>query len=207
MLSKRGPAPTGCVADRTVFWDEFVRTPNLRAKTYVVHEPAATNLACVELRARRLEDWFFARRWVSIRAGRRLLYWLLDEVEAHGFRFQVGTAKPPEGAPATLDEPWNRASRLWAELTEEERRVHRELFPQEAQLLESGYDWDHEAVYRSGTALARDGMGRWIEEQEGVVYEWVRVPEEWTWRRYPLYVIRQPTASSALAVPGEGTAA
>lgn len=194
------------MADQTMFVDELLRISNLRAKTYVVHEPPGTGLACVELRARRLEDWFFARRWVSIRAGRRLLYWLLDEVESHGFRFQVTSAQSDgDGGPAR-QEPWHRASRLWAELTEEERRVHRELFPQEAALLEAGYDWDHDAVYRSGTPLPRDGMGRWIEEHEGIVYEWARVPEEWTWRRYPLYKVRLDTASTAPPVPSQVSA-
>ena len=177
------------MADHTLLFDELLRLQNLRAKSYVVQEPLQNGMACVELTARRGEDWFYARKWLATRTGRRLLYWLLDEVESHGFRFRI-VARPrlPE-VPNEKEEPWQRARGCWAELTEEERRIHQDLFPQEDQLLDRGYDWDHEAVYRDGRPLPFDALGRCLEEDEGIVHEWVRIPEEWTWRRYPLYAL------------------
>lgn len=193
------------MADVTLLFDELQRTSNLRSKTYVVHENKAAGLACVELSARRADDWFFARRWIGIRQGRRFLYWLLDELESHGFRFQIHQVS--NGVPVRTqgsDEPWALASVNWAALTQEERRIHRELFPQEEMLLSAGYDWDHAAVYKGGAAIVRDPHGRLLEETGGVLYEWVRVPDEYTWRRYPLYV--QPAAGPVRADAPEAPA-
>lgn len=178
--------------------------PNLRARTYVVQEAALQGLACVEASARRAEEWFFARRWVSIRAGRRLLYWVLDEAESRGFRFRVAATPRAPLLPAPVDRPWTRASAAWAALSEEERRIHHELFPQERALLEEGYDWDDRGVYLRDEPLPRDHAGRILETRESIVYEWARVDEEWTWRRYPLYVqpILLGKAPAALPVPG-----
>lgn len=193
------------MADHPLLFDDLLRTPNLRSKTYVVQEVAGRGLACIEVQARRLEDWFFARRWVVTRNGRRLLFWLLDEVEAHGYRFQVTRGLPAQSDDA--EEPWMRASGQWKALTEEERRIHSELFPEEDQLLQSGYDWDHENVFREGVALKADDAGRYLEEFGGMVYEWVRVPEEFTWRRYPLYASlrKNITANPTQPEPIRGT--
>ena len=187
------------MADRTLIFDDLLNTPNLRAKSYVVHETTNVGLACIELCARRLEDWFFARRWVSTRSGRRLLFWLLDEVEAHGFRFRV---KPGPLQPSQGEEPWTRAAQQWSTLSPEERRIHTELFPEEDSLLRQGYDWDHAHVYRLGIPLQRDESGRILEETDGFVSEWVRVPDEFTWRRFPLYpALRRPIASATSTGP------
>lgn len=195
------------MADHTLFFEELLRTPNLRAKTYVVQEIPGRGLSCIELSARRLEDWFFARRWVSTRTGRRLLFWLLDEVEAQGFRFQVSRSAGSEAPLGTAEgEDWARASEQWASLNPEERRIHTELFPTEARLLNAGYDWDDRGVYRNGVALAADPTGRILEARDDTVHEWVRVPEEFTWRRYPLYALPHPApgaaAEGAAPIPG-----
>ncbi|MBI2078238.1 MAG: hypothetical protein HYT80_07720 [Euryarchaeota archaeon] len=190
------------MADRTLFFDDLLRTPNLRAKSYVVQEPLPNNMACVELSARRSEDWFYARRWVSTRTGRRMLYWILDDVETSGFRFRIVTRpRTGPGGPGEAEQRWQRARANWAELSEEENRLHRELFPQEYRLLERGYDWDHAAVYRDGLPLSVDALGRCLEEDEGVVHEWVRIPEEWTWRRYPLYALLPKALPAPTAEP------
>jgi len=185
------------VADHPLLFDDLLNTPNLRAKSYVVHEASDRGLACIELTARRLDAWFFARRWIVTRNGRRLLFWLLDEVEAHGFRFRV-----KQGPLATnpTEEPWVRAADQWDSLDSEERQIHAELFPQ-------GYDWDHVHVYRLGAPLVADESGRILEEVDGMVTEWVRVPEEFTWRRFPLYAAlrRPPLPSGAPANPIRGT--
>ncbi|HEX9816588.1 MAG TPA: hypothetical protein VGB18_06385, partial [Candidatus Thermoplasmatota archaeon] len=114
------------MADHPLLFDDLLNTPNLRAKSYVVHEASDRGLACIELTARRLDAWFFARRWIVTRNGRRLLFWLLDEVEAHGFRFRV-----KQGPLATnpTEEPWVRAADQWDSLDSEERQIHAELFP------------------------------------------------------------------------------
>lgn len=174
--------------DHTVLFDELLQIPDLRARSYVVHELPLHGLACVDAQGRRGEDWFFARRWLSIRVGRRLLYWVLDEAESRGFRFRVASSRRVPGPGQPVEEPWTRASNAWERLTEEERRLHRELFPHEEELLRRGYDWDERSVYRNGVALEADPSGRILETEGGVVHEWVRIEEEWTWRRYPLYV-------------------
>lgn len=177
------------MTDETLLFDELLQLPNLRARSYVVHELALQGLACIEASARRGEDWFFARRWVSIRAGRRLLYWVLDDAESRGFRFRVATVpRASAGVAPAQGRPWARASDAWARLSDEERRLHRELFPHEEDFIRRGYDWDDRAVYRSGEELPRDPVGRILETENGTVYEWARVDDEWTWRRYPLYV-------------------
>jgi hypothetical protein len=181
------------VADVTMLFDDLLRFANVRSRSYVVVEPAGTGLACVELSARRVEDWFFARRWVVVQQGRRLLYRLLDEIEGEGFHFRI---RPVPRAVGTSDaptpEPWALASVNWARLSAEERRIHRELFPQEETWLHDGYDWDHGRVYRSGVPLPLDAQGRCVEQVGTTVYEWVRIIDEWTWRRYPLYVLPTP---------------
>lgn len=190
------------MADHTLLFDELLATPNLRAKSYVVHEMANRGLACVELCARRLEDWFFARRWIVTRNGRRLLFWLLDDVEGHGFRFRVHHGS---SGPTQPEEPWTRAAEQWEALSAEERQIHASLFPEEDRLLQLGYDWDHANVYRLGIPLLPDASGRILEEADGLVAEWVRVPEEFTWRRFPLYAaLRRPLEPSpaAAAIPG-----
>ena len=190
------------VADHTLLFDELLKTQNLRAKSYVVHESADRGLACIELSARRLEDWFFARRWVVTRNGRRLLFWLLDEVEAHGYRFRV---KQGPIHPTGPEEPWMRAAAQWDALDAEERQIHAELFPEEDRLLRQGYDWDHANVYRHGLPLRPDESGRILEEVDGFVTEWVRVAEEFTWRRFPLYAsMRRPIVADP-ADPIRGT--
>lgn len=191
------------VTDHTLLFDELLNTQNLRAKSYVVHESGDRGLACIELSARRLEDWFFARRWIVTRNGRRLLFWLLDEVEAHGFRFRV---KQGPVQPSGVEEPWVRAAAQWDALDPDERQIHAELFPEEEKLLQQGYDWDHEHVYVQGVPLRPDDSGRLLEEVDGVVTEWVRVPEEFTWRRFPLYAaLRRPIESTNPADPIRGT--
>ena len=189
------------VTDETLFFDDLLRLPNLRAKSYVVQEPVSNNMACVELTARRAEDWFYARRWVSTRTGRRMLYWILDDVETSGFRFRIVTRPRALGAPGEPEEPWQRARANWAELSDEERRLHRELFPHEHLFLERGYDWDHAGVYRDGLAIPVDALGRCLEEDDGVVHEWVRIPDEWTWRRYPLYALFTKAQAAPSAEP------
>lgn len=193
----------GVVADRTLLFDDLLNMPNLRAKSYVVHETRDRGMACIELCARRLEDWFFARRWIITRNGRRLLFWLLDEVEAHAFRFRVQSRTPTASPP---EEPWVRAAKQRSALDSEERLIHAELFPEEERLLDAGYDWDHENVYRFDVPLLPDESGRILEEVDGFVVEWVRVPEEFTWRRFPLYAaLRRNVASSAPSEPIRGT--
>jgi hypothetical protein len=188
------------VADSTVLFDDLIRTSNLRSKTYVVQENKESGLACVELSARRADDWFFARRWVTIRQGRRFLYWILDELETAGFRFQVHQVPNliSVQTPAS-PQPWALASTNWASLSAEERRIHVDLFPQEELLLRAGYDWDDCAVYKEGRPLPRDQYGRLVEETDGVLYEWARIMDEYTWRRYPLYVL--PMSTRAAVVP------
>ncbi len=186
-----------------MLFDELLNTPNLRAKSYVVHETGDRGMACIELSARRLEDWFFARRWIVTRNGRRLLFWLLDDVEAHGFRFRV---KQGPLASNPTEEPWMRAADQWDALDKEERMIHAELFPEEDKLLGQGYDWDHLHVYRLGAPLQPDESGRILEEVDGVVTEWVKVSEEFTWRRFPLYAaLRRPAALGTSAEPIRGT--
>lgn len=172
------------MADQTLVFEDMLRMPNLRAKNYQVTEPAGSGLVCVDLSARRQEDWFFARRWANVQTGRRLLFQLLDEVESRGFKFQV----TQEHAEARgTKEPWQRASENVGKLSADERRIYVELFPNEENLLSQGYDWDHQHVYTRDGPLQPDAHGRVMEERSGAVYEWVRVPEEFTWRRYPLH--------------------
>lgn len=182
------------MADRAVPFDELVATQALRDRSYVVLEPPATGLACVDLSARAGPDWFFARRWIPVREGRRQLYRTLDRIEAAGFRFRVRPAprilaQPNGGALDPAEGPWLRASRFVAGLEPEERVVYRELFPEEAGLLEAGYDWDGEGVWVRKKRLAPDAFGRILEATEEWLYEWVRVEDESTWRRYPLQAL------------------
>jgi hypothetical protein len=54
-------------------------------------------------------------------------------------------------------------------------------------------------VYKEGRPLPRDQYGRLVEETDGVLYEWARIMDEYTWRRYPLYVL--PMSTRAAVVP------
>lgn len=167
-------------------------------RTYELHE--RPGLACLDARLRAGSDWCFGRRWVRTHANQRELFRLVDRVEALGFRFRTGGET---GRPATKDEVAKiegesldlRASLLLAGLTAEERRVHAELFPDEHALLSNGYDWDGRHVYRRGQALDRDPFGRVLDVEGGVLYEWVHVRDEFTWRRYPLERVR-PTLTA-----------
>lgn len=191
--------PNGIVVDRTVLFDEILALAGPRERTYEVLEAApGSGLVCVDLSARRGPDWFFARRWILVREGRRLLYRTLDRIEAAGYAFRV-RPRPrllPEGQ--TLDPAWGneRASRLRQELDEEERHLNDELFPEAAGLLSQGYDWDARTVYKHGQALPRDAYGRVLESTPHAVWEWVCVPDELTWRRYPLQRIARATWAS-----------
>lgn len=164
----------------------------LLSLTYTVRDVPERGLAAVDLAARRGADWFLARKWVRTHGGARALYRFLDRVEMHGFRFAVkrGPAPQPTGpgwpAERQFDPCGASAAQLHAQLTAEERQIHRELFPEEARLLECGYDWDSAGAYRHGSPIPQDDAGRRLETDAGTLYEWVRVPEEYTWRRYPL---------------------
>lgn len=190
------------MADRTYLFDDLLLEDHLRGKVYEISESPDGQIACVELVARRGMDWFYARRWVSLGFGRRALYRLIDRAEAAGYRFAVAThaARSPEPL-RELPRQTERASVFLAELAPEERTIYRELFPQETALLEDGYDWDGQHVFRAGSALAPDAHGRLVERSEGFLWEWVRVEEEFTWRRYPLD--RLPTTTdAAVTSPG-----
>lgn len=181
------------MADRTMLFDEMLTEPNLRSKVYEVEEPPGARLVCVELTGRRGPDWFFARRWVSVAGSRRLLFRELDRCERAGFRFAVATGPPPTpGAPpmGEQDHRYQRARGFYEELEDDEKEIYAELFPAEIRLLSCGYDWDHERVWRDGQAIEPDAHGRILERCEDVLWEWVRVDEEFTWRRYPLERLR-----------------
>ena len=181
--------------DRCVLFSDLLAMPHARQRGYVVHEPPGLGLACLDARSRVGPDWLFARRWVSVRGGSRELYRWIDRLEAAGFRFRVATGPPKalraaERAWDGLEELNLRASEMQNDLTPEERRLHAELFPEETRLLERGYDWDGEHVYRKGAVLCRDAFGRVLDTDGDMLYEWVRVEDEFTWRRYPLERVR-----------------
>jgi hypothetical protein len=176
--------------DRTFLFDELVTEPNLRGKVYEVSNSPDGGLACVDLTARRAGDWFFARRWLPVRGGRRLLFRLLDECERHGWRFAVSTGDAGDPPLRELKAQSKPASNFVAELDDEEKELYGDLFPEETRLLSRGYDWNHERVWRHGKPFETDPYGRILERDEGVLWEWVRVDEEFTWRRYPLERIR-----------------
>lgn len=188
------------MADRAVYFDDLLAMDRLRSATYEVIEPPGAALACIDASARRGPDWYFARRWIPVREGRRQFYATIDRMEAAGFRFRIETTRARPTAPAASaaesDEEWLRASELLADLEPAERRVHESLFPEEARLLALGYDWDDQDVYVRGLPVAADAFGRRIETAENGVFEWVRVPDEFTWRRYPLQRI---TSAAAIA--------
>lgn len=177
------------MGDRTVLFDDLLKMSSLRSRTFELIEPPGAGLVCVDLAARNGADWYFARRWVLVRAGRRQLFRTVDAAEAAGFRFLVHRAPrvPPARSPPSDEEPDPiPAGEFFASLDEAEREVHRALFPEEAELLSSGYDWDALHVYRNGAALRPDPFGRILETTAGAVWEWVRIEDEGTWRRYPL---------------------
>lgn len=181
------------MADRCIFFDELFSFPNARTRTYSVQEPPGMGMACIDASCRVQGDWYFARKWILLRGGPRLLYRALDRLEAAGFRFRVTAPRNKGPTPAEVAQAQRefkeldgRASGLYADLNEREKAIHRELFPEESHLLNRGYDWDRRAVYKDGAPIGRDGSGRCVERDGGVVYEWVPVPEEFTWRRYPL---------------------
>jgi hypothetical protein len=173
------------MTDKTYLFDELLTEPNLRSKVYELTELDEAPMVCVELTARRGNDWFFARRWVSIGGSRRLLYRLVDDCERWGFRFAVATGAADEAA-APSPTIHTRASEFVAALDAEEREIYHELFPEETRLLAAGYDWDARSVWIDGRALTPDAYGRILERSDGFLWEWVRVDEEFTWRRYPL---------------------
>ncbi len=187
------------MADRTMLFDELLTEPNLRSKVYEVEDDGARRLVCVELTGRRGPDWFFARRWVSVAGSRRLLFRELDRCERAGFRFAVASGPAPTPAPPPMgeqDHRYQRAGTFYEQLEDDEKSIYAELFPAEIRLLSRGYDWDHEAVWRDGVRLERDAHGRILERVDGVLWEWVRVDEEFTWRRYPLERIRNVTVTA-----------
>jgi len=186
------------VADRCLFFEDLLRLTARGHRRFELVERPAAGLTCIEARVRSGPDWCFARRWIRTASNARELYHAIDRLEALGFRFDVRTQDAhalrsgdvvPEPELARL-----RASRLLAGLTEEERRVHAELFPDEHKLLRQGYDWDAHHVYRGGVSLAPDVFGRILDVDADILYEWVRVEDEATWRRYPLERVRALTA-------------
>lgn len=190
------------MADRCVFFDDLLTLPNGAQRTYEVRD-RGLGIICIDARMRCGPDWFFARRWVRSAPGARELHRTLDRLEMRGFRFHVQTAlaggptfDEMERAARSMDEVSVRASAVAADYSDEERRLHEELFPQEHELLVRGYDWDKEHVYRVGQRLPRDAYGRIVEVDEGVVHEWVRVPQEFTWRRYPIGRVAPPARVS-----------
>lgn len=181
------------MADRCLFLDDLLRWRDAAAREYELHASPRGALTCIDARARRGADWGFARRWIATDAGPRALFRLIDLLEAHGYRFRLRSVEP--GSPTRreahamlegVEDPLLRASQAQAGLTEDERRLHAELFPQEADLLARGYDWDASRVYRDGVALEPDEHGRFLDVDEGVLHEWIRVADELAWRRYPL---------------------
>ncbi len=192
--------------DCCLFFDDLLRQQVLRQRSYEIRPTANGDLSCVEASARRGQDWLFARRWVRTTSGQRELYRLLDHLESIGFHFRISTLIPPARLASEDPEDFSvRASALLSGLSPEERRLHVELFPEEASLLRAGYDWDNASVYRDGVALAADSHGRVMEAAGGILYEWVRIPAEVTWRRYPLERIRvfptQAATTGGDAVP------
>ena len=194
------------MADRCLFFEDLLSLPSTVQKTYEVHDPGF-GLVCLDARARQAGDWFYARRWVRAAPHRRELYRTLDRLEHRGFVFLV--RRLPAGAKrdgageteAALDAFRVRASVVAAGYTAEERRLHRELFPEESDLLACGYDWDADHVYRDGRTLSPDPYGRLLEEDQGAVHEWVRVPEEFTWRRYPIGRVAADAISTKVGSP------
>lgn len=190
-----GGQPLG-VADYCVHFEAALDMRHVREKSYVVHSSSDGALACVELRARKAVDWWFARRWVPVYGSHRPLYRLLDEVEARGFRFRVSGNTRKQGVSGTghvvgmPEPPWVKASQLVDGLAEDERAIHAELFPEEAELLKRGYDWDPENVYVHDVPLGRDPHGRVLERDEDMLYEWAWSDDDYTWRRFPLERVR-----------------
>jgi hypothetical protein len=184
------------VADRCLFFEDLLRVPGGSRRTFELHERPGTGLSCVDVRLRTGRDWCFARRWIRAGGNARELYRTIDRLEDLGFRFHVRTQRSAALSPGDLKnalgpEPLDvRASLLLEGLTPEERRLHAELFPEEHALLARGYDWDAAHVYRHGQALGTDAFGRVLDADGDVLYEWVRIEDELTWRRYPLERLR-----------------
>jgi hypothetical protein len=179
------------VADACIFLEELLSLPKGRMRSYDLIG-SRDGLACVDARLRMGQDWYFARKWVTYRGSARPLYRLIDQVEAAGFHFRVESyTRRPESRTNPDESLELRASVLRAGLAEEERRIHAELFPDEARLLDAGYDWDGRFVYKGGAILAPDPFGRILDRDLGVLYEWVPIPDEGTWRRFPLERIRE----------------
>lgn len=178
------------MADACLFLEELLSFANGRMRSYDLIS-SRDGLACIDARLRAGPDWYFARKWVAYRGSARPLYRLIDQVEGAGFRFRVESyARRPN--PRPVEEPADlRASALRAGLAEEERKIHAELFPDEARLLDAGYDWDGRFVYKQGVPLAPDAFGRILDRDAGILYEWVPIPDEGTWRRFPLERIRE----------------
>jgi hypothetical protein len=190
---RRLPSCWRRLSDRCIpFENHFHRARRLRKKAYEVVDRG--DRAALDLRGTDGQDWYFARTWVSSLGRPPALYAVLDGVETHGYRFHVR----PKRADATEPEaPDLRASELRASLSPEEERLMDELFPEEVVLLRSGYDWNRAQVFLNEVALRPDEWGRLIEDVGGWRYEWAAVPDEGTWRRYPLGPARAPLTSMA----------
>lgn len=175
------------LADHTVFLNELLSMSDLRTRSYTVTERPLGGLAALDVSARSGGDWYFARTWIPIHHGRTALYGALDRVEAAGFRFRIQSHAATDTFPHQSEAPRSpTAKQSWAQLTPREQEIHRELFPDEARLLATGYDWDARHIYHDGVALRPDAAGRILEHDADIEYEWVPVPSEHTWRRYPL---------------------
>jgi hypothetical protein len=190
------------VVDRCVFFDDLLARPRGRLRSYELIASPAEALTCLDVQLRDGDDWYFARKWVRTPVGSRELFRTIDRLDAAGFRFRVAmgdrrrpTSNDVEKFRQEFDEPMH-ALALLSGLSPEERRLHRDLFPEEAALLDAGYDWDWEHVYKDGQPLPRDAFGRVLERADGILYEWARVADEFSWRRYPLERIREVITSS-----------
>jgi hypothetical protein len=178
------------VADQCVLLEDLLNLEGGSVREFEVRASPRPGLVCVDVRLRRGMDWYFARRWLRRGLRPHELYHWLDRLERAGYRFAVSAG--PRVPPVRRDpaEAGIRASHMRAGLSAAEERLHAQLFPQEAALLACGYDWDMDAVYRDGRPLAADAYGRILDEANGMLYEWVRVLDELTWRRYPLEPMR-----------------
>lgn len=169
------------------WFDELSHMKGLRSKTFSITNRPGAHLAAIDLMARSGNDWFFARKWVSTKDGEGRLFDHIDHVEAREFRNLVSERQ----ARAILapKPPWvGTARQMYNELNHAEKAIFRELFPQEWTLIGGGYDWDADGVTTpTGQRLAQDSAGRILEPLPAATYEWVRIDDERTWRRVPVW--------------------